>query len=65
MMKRGRLRMMEEGLALQIAEFNVSFTHKDLEDVARSGRLVLRALSFYSTTPRSCTACSAPANSFV
>lgn len=32
--------MMEEGLASQIAEFSANFTHKDLEDVARSGRSV-------------------------
>ena len=30
--------MMEEGLAAQVAEFGVNFTHKDLEAVARSGR---------------------------
>lgn len=42
MMKRGRLRMMEEGLASQIGEFTMNFSHKDLEVVARSGRFVLR-----------------------
>lgn len=45
MMKRGRLKMMEEGLASQIAEFGMNFTHKDLEEVARSGRLVLYSMA--------------------
>ena len=37
-MKRGRLRMMEEGLATQIAEFRANFGDVDLEMVAKSGR---------------------------
>ena len=37
-MKRGRLRMLEEGLAAQIAEFKANFSDKDIEAVARSGR---------------------------
>ena len=39
-MKRGRLRMMEEGLASQISDFRSNFGDVDLEEVARSGRFV-------------------------
>ena len=40
--------MMEEGLASQIADFSANFSHKELEEVARSGRLVIKSTLFKS-----------------
>ena len=44
--KKGRLEVLQEGLATQLAEFKTDMIDKDLKKVAKSGRFVQRSSEF-------------------